>query len=75
MSSGGNRLTDLLSLQTNAAYVLFYHRQDKIRKPTLPAPNLGPAPPSNDRAGACKDDCDGTDADLSGASEVSMEMS
>uniref|UniRef100_A0A8D3C427 Ubiquitin carboxyl-terminal hydrolase n=1 Tax=Scophthalmus maximus TaxID=52904 RepID=A0A8D3C427_SCOMX len=24
---------------TNAAYVLFYHRQDKIRKPTLPPPN------------------------------------
>lgn len=25
---------------TNAAYVLFYHRQDKIRKPTLPAPDV-----------------------------------
>uniref|UniRef100_A0A3Q3MCG1 ubiquitinyl hydrolase 1 n=1 Tax=Mastacembelus armatus TaxID=205130 RepID=A0A3Q3MCG1_9TELE len=24
---------------TNAAYVLFYHRQDQIRKPTLPAPD------------------------------------
>ncbi|KAM6925400.1 ubiquitin carboxyl-terminal hydrolase 11 [Xenentodon cancila] len=24
---------------TNAAYVLFYHRQDKIRNPTLPTPN------------------------------------
>ncbi|TDH11101.1 hypothetical protein EPR50_G00082260 [Perca flavescens] len=32
---------------TNAAYVLFYHRQDKIRKPTLPAPSTSPAP-SND---------------------------
>ncbi|XP_068188940.1 ubiquitin carboxyl-terminal hydrolase 11 isoform X2 [Antennarius striatus] len=28
---------------TNAAYVLFYQRQDKIRKPTLPAPNASPA--------------------------------
>ncbi|XP_037832828.1 ubiquitin carboxyl-terminal hydrolase 11, partial [Kryptolebias marmoratus] len=28
---------------TNAAYVLFYHRQDKIRKPTLSAPNASSA--------------------------------
>uniref|UniRef100_H3DBW0 Ubiquitin carboxyl-terminal hydrolase n=1 Tax=Tetraodon nigroviridis TaxID=99883 RepID=H3DBW0_TETNG len=28
---------------TSAAYVLFYQRQDKIRKPTLPAPNASPA--------------------------------
>ncbi|XP_061591618.1 ubiquitin carboxyl-terminal hydrolase 11 [Cololabis saira] len=28
---------------TNAAYVLFYHRQDKIRKPTLPTPNANSA--------------------------------
>ncbi|XP_014906287.1 ubiquitin carboxyl-terminal hydrolase 11 [Poecilia latipinna] len=34
---------------TNAAYVLFYHRQDKIRKPTLPAPSLSSASqPAND---------------------------
>lgn len=32
---------------TNAAYVLFYHRQDKIRKPTLPAPSTNPAPLPN----------------------------
>uniref|UniRef100_A0A8C7ZNK1 ubiquitinyl hydrolase 1 n=1 Tax=Oryzias sinensis TaxID=183150 RepID=A0A8C7ZNK1_9TELE len=25
-------------IMTNAAYVLFYHRQDKIRKPALPSP-------------------------------------
>uniref|UniRef100_A0AAQ5Y366 Ubiquitin carboxyl-terminal hydrolase n=1 Tax=Amphiprion ocellaris TaxID=80972 RepID=A0AAQ5Y366_AMPOC len=29
-------------IMTNAAYVLFYHRQDKIRIPTLPAPNASP---------------------------------
>uniref|UniRef100_A0A672HZB2 Ubiquitin carboxyl-terminal hydrolase n=1 Tax=Salarias fasciatus TaxID=181472 RepID=A0A672HZB2_SALFA len=29
---------------TNAAYVLFYHRQDKLRKPTLPAPSASPPP-------------------------------
>uniref|UniRef100_A0A4W6D9F7 ubiquitinyl hydrolase 1 n=1 Tax=Lates calcarifer TaxID=8187 RepID=A0A4W6D9F7_LATCA len=43
---------------TNAAYVLFYHRQDKIRKPTLPAPNTSPASstqPANDIT-SCKDD-------------------
>uniref|UniRef100_A0A3P9NAL2 ubiquitinyl hydrolase 1 n=1 Tax=Poecilia reticulata TaxID=8081 RepID=A0A3P9NAL2_POERE len=36
---------------TNAAYVLFYHRQDKIRKPTLPAPSISSASasqPAND---------------------------
>ncbi|KAL2103438.1 hypothetical protein ACEWY4_000306 [Coilia grayii] len=36
---------------TNAAYVLFYQRQDKIRKPTLPAPTDGCAAsvkPAND---------------------------
>lgn len=63
----------MLPRQTNAAYVLFYQRQDKIRKPTLPAPNAGPAHPSNDRAGACKDDGDGGDGDLGGTSEVTME--
>ncbi|XP_068600050.1 ubiquitin carboxyl-terminal hydrolase 11 [Brachionichthys hirsutus] len=30
-------------IMTNAAYVLFYQRQDKIRKPTLPAPSASPA--------------------------------
>ncbi|PWA23263.1 hypothetical protein CCH79_00018968 [Gambusia affinis] len=37
--------------QTHAAYVLFYHRQDKIRKPTLPAPSISSASasqPAND---------------------------
>ncbi|KAM4737720.1 ubiquitin carboxyl-terminal hydrolase 11 [Anableps anableps] len=28
---------------TNAAYVLFYHRQDKIRKPSLPTSSSAPA--------------------------------
>nr|ASV49479.1 ubiquitin specific protease 11 [Siniperca chuatsi] len=57
---------------TNAAYVLFYHRQDKIRKPTLPAPNTSPASstqPANDIA-SCKED----DAEQGGAaSYVTME--
>uniref|UniRef100_A0A8C7TRD1 Ubiquitin carboxyl-terminal hydrolase n=1 Tax=Oncorhynchus mykiss TaxID=8022 RepID=A0A8C7TRD1_ONCMY len=35
---------------TNAAYLLFYHRQDKIRQPTLPAPldSSSPTQPAND---------------------------
>uniref|UniRef100_A0A672I295 Ubiquitin carboxyl-terminal hydrolase n=1 Tax=Salarias fasciatus TaxID=181472 RepID=A0A672I295_SALFA len=33
---------------TNAAYVLFYHRQDKLRKPTLPAPSASPASSTQD---------------------------
>uniref|UniRef100_A0A8D3DWT7 Ubiquitin carboxyl-terminal hydrolase n=1 Tax=Scophthalmus maximus TaxID=52904 RepID=A0A8D3DWT7_SCOMX len=59
---------------TNAAYVLFYHRQDKIRKPTLPPPNTSPvssssAPePANDVA-SCKDD----NAELGASSHVTME--
>ncbi|XP_067449743.1 ubiquitin carboxyl-terminal hydrolase 11 [Thunnus thynnus] len=56
---------------TNAAYVLFYHRQDKIRKPTLPAPNTSSASstqPANDIA-SCKDD----DAELGATSYVTME--
>lgn len=38
-------------VQTSAAYVLFYQRKDKIRKPTLPTPNTSSAPtaqPAND---------------------------
>ncbi|XP_070696236.1 ubiquitin carboxyl-terminal hydrolase 11 [Pempheris klunzingeri] len=46
---------------TNAAYVLFYHRQDKIRKPTLPAPSTSPA--------SAKDD----NTELGAASYVTME--
>ncbi|KAM6982519.1 ubiquitin carboxyl-terminal hydrolase 11 [Tautogolabrus adspersus] len=56
---------------TNAAYVLFYHRQDKIRKPTLPAPNTSPASttqPANDIT-SCKDE----EAEPSAASYVTME--
>ncbi|XP_054625989.1 ubiquitin carboxyl-terminal hydrolase 11 isoform X1 [Dunckerocampus dactyliophorus] len=30
-------------IMTNAAYVLFYHRQDKMRRPSLPAPSTSPA--------------------------------
>uniref|UniRef100_A0A669FBQ9 Ubiquitin carboxyl-terminal hydrolase n=1 Tax=Oreochromis niloticus TaxID=8128 RepID=A0A669FBQ9_ORENI len=61
---------------TSAAYVLFYQRQDKIRKPTLPAPNTGPASStqtSNDTA-SCKDDEDdaGPSAAAS-ASSITME--
>uniref|UniRef100_A0A665UBP3 Ubiquitin carboxyl-terminal hydrolase n=1 Tax=Echeneis naucrates TaxID=173247 RepID=A0A665UBP3_ECHNA len=55
---------------TNAAYVLFYHRQDKMRKPTLANPSTGPAPSrsANDIT-SCKDD----DAELGAASYVTME--
>lgn len=61
---------------TSAAYVLFYQRQDKIRKPTLPAPNTGPASSTqtfNDTA-SCKDDEDdaGPSAAAS-ASSITME--
>uniref|UniRef100_A0A3Q3K2S0 Ubiquitin carboxyl-terminal hydrolase n=1 Tax=Monopterus albus TaxID=43700 RepID=A0A3Q3K2S0_MONAL len=45
---------------TNAAYVLFYHRQDQIRKPTLPAPS---------DITSCTDD----DAELGASSYVTME--
>ncbi|XP_053173050.1 ubiquitin carboxyl-terminal hydrolase 11 [Scomber japonicus] len=58
-------------IMTNAAYVLFYHRQDKIRKPTLPAPSTSPASSSqaaNDIT-SCKDE----DAELGAASSVTME--
>ncbi|KAF3696383.1 Ubiquitin carboxyl-terminal hydrolase 15 [Channa argus] len=56
---------------TNAAYVLFYHRQDKIRKPTLPAPikrNASSTQSANDTT-SCKDD----DAELGTATSVTME--
>uniref|UniRef100_A0A672ZZK1 Ubiquitin carboxyl-terminal hydrolase n=1 Tax=Sphaeramia orbicularis TaxID=375764 RepID=A0A672ZZK1_9TELE len=57
---------------TNAAYVLFYHRQDKIRKPTLPAPSTNPAPSSDSQphnANSCKND----EAGPGSASCVTME--
>nr|XP_046253659.1 ubiquitin carboxyl-terminal hydrolase 11 [Scatophagus argus] len=50
---------------TNAAYVLFYHRQDKIRKPTLPAPDTSPT----NNITSCRDD----DVELGAASCVTME--
>ncbi|XP_037334974.1 ubiquitin carboxyl-terminal hydrolase 11 isoform X2 [Pungitius pungitius] len=55
---------------TNAAYVLFYHRQDQIRKPTLPPPSLSPAA-ANDIT-SCKEE----EAELaasSSSSSVTME--
>ncbi|KAL6119028.1 usp11 [Pungitius sinensis] len=55
---------------TNAAYVLFYHRQDQIRKPTLPPPSLSPAA-ANDITS-----CKGEEAELaasSSSSSVTME--
>lgn len=43
---------------TNAAYVLFYHRQDKLRKPTLPDPSTSPASSTQDAIDNtdCKDE-------------------
>uniref|UniRef100_A0A3Q2EIZ1 ubiquitinyl hydrolase 1 n=1 Tax=Cyprinodon variegatus TaxID=28743 RepID=A0A3Q2EIZ1_CYPVA len=47
-------------IMTSAAYVLFYQRQDKIRKPTLPAPSSGSAPSSlsDDDITEAAADCD-----------------
>ncbi|KAM3618374.1 uncharacterized protein V6R79_019730 [Siganus canaliculatus] len=59
---------------TNAAYVLFYQRQDKIRKPTLPAPNTSHASSTqhaNDIT-SCGDDATEQGA-ASAASCVTME--
>uniref|UniRef100_A0A8C4IKP0 Ubiquitin carboxyl-terminal hydrolase n=1 Tax=Dicentrarchus labrax TaxID=13489 RepID=A0A8C4IKP0_DICLA len=59
---------------TNAAYVLFYHRQDKIRKPTLPAPSTSPASstqPANDIT-SCKEE-DAEQGAAAAASYVTME--
>uniref|UniRef100_A0A7N6AH14 Ubiquitin carboxyl-terminal hydrolase n=1 Tax=Anabas testudineus TaxID=64144 RepID=A0A7N6AH14_ANATE len=56
---------------TNAAYVLFYHRQDKLRKPTLPSPITSPASstePASDIT-SCNDD----DAELGATSYLTME--
>ncbi|KAG7224402.1 hypothetical protein INR49_004744, partial [Caranx melampygus] len=57
-------------IMTSAAYVLFYHRQDKIRKPTLPPPCTNSSPtttqPTNDIT-SCKDE----DTELGAASYCS----
>ncbi|XP_056131166.1 ubiquitin carboxyl-terminal hydrolase 11 [Lampris incognitus] len=56
---------------TNAAYLLFYHRQDKIRKPTLPPPSTSSASlvqAANDIT-SCKND----NMELGAASCVTME--
>ncbi|XP_072223030.1 ubiquitin carboxyl-terminal hydrolase 11 [Leuresthes tenuis] len=60
-------------IMTNAAYVLFYHRQDKMRRPTLPPPNASSASstqPANDIT-SCKDEEAGQGA--AAASCVTME--
>ncbi|XP_056897311.1 ubiquitin carboxyl-terminal hydrolase 11 isoform X2 [Takifugu flavidus] len=57
---------------TSAAYVLFYQRKDKIRKPTLPTPNTSSAPTAqlaNDIT-SCSDG--GTEAGVA-ASYITME--
>ncbi|KAL1021641.1 hypothetical protein UPYG_G00015970 [Umbra pygmaea] len=43
---------------TNAAYLLFYHRQDKIRQPTLPTPSDSSSSP-NDLNNSMKDGMEG----------------
>ncbi|KAM6930127.1 ubiquitin carboxyl-terminal hydrolase 11 [Lycodopsis pacificus] len=61
---------------TNAAYVLFYHRQDRIRTPSLPPPTSSPASsstqPANDIT-SCKDDDDAAELGAASSSSASME--
>lgn len=57
---------------TNAAYVLFYQRQDKIRKPTLPAPNTSPAPSATDIT-SCKDNEDDAGSGAAATSYITMD--
>lgn len=60
-------------VQTSAAYVLFYQRKDKIRKPTLPTPNTSSAPTAqlaNDIT-SCRDG--DTEAGAAAASYITME--
>ena len=61
MRYGGNE-PPVLCLQTNAAYLLFYHRQDKIRHP---APS--PAPSADITS------CGSQEAEQGGAACVTME--
>ncbi|KAM9855966.1 ubiquitin carboxyl-terminal hydrolase 11 [Aulostomus maculatus] len=56
---------------TNAAYVLFYHRQDKIRKPTLPAPDTSAA--SSTQHAADITPCKDGSAELGASSCLTME--
>ncbi|XP_047440270.1 ubiquitin carboxyl-terminal hydrolase 11 [Mugil cephalus] len=56
-------------IMTNAAYVLFYHRQDKLRKPTLPAPNTSPASSTQ----SANDITSSKDEDTGAAAYVTME--
>ncbi|KAG7521473.1 ubiquitin carboxyl-terminal hydrolase 11 [Solea senegalensis] len=64
---------------TNAAYVLFYHRQDKLRKPTLPPPNTSSASSSapqlaNDITSSKDDSTDlGAASSSASASYITME--
>uniref|UniRef100_A0A1A8N702 ubiquitinyl hydrolase 1 n=2 Tax=Nothobranchius rachovii TaxID=451742 RepID=A0A1A8N702_9TELE len=55
---------------TNAAYVLFYHRQDKIRKPSLPTPKASSTSSTtfNNDITSCKDE-----EARPGTSSVTME--
>ncbi|XP_058499655.1 ubiquitin carboxyl-terminal hydrolase 11 [Solea solea] len=64
---------------TNAAYVLFYHRQDKLRKPTLPPPTTSSASSSapqlaNDITSGKDDGTDlGAASSSASASYITME--
>ncbi|KAF6725350.1 Ubiquitin carboxyl-terminal hydrolase 15 [Oryzias melastigma] len=59
-------------IMTNAAYVLFYHRQDKIRKPTLPSPLTNSTPSTNNIA-SNKDEDEALGASSSSSSYITME--
>ncbi|KAG7472690.1 hypothetical protein MATL_G00111470 [Megalops atlanticus] len=57
-------------IMTNAAYLLFYQRQDKIRQPTLPAPRDRSSSPTHSTNSVSSPDRDGMDG---AASCVNME--
>ncbi|XP_068587893.1 ubiquitin carboxyl-terminal hydrolase 11-like [Cebidichthys violaceus] len=63
-------------IMTNAAYVLFYHRQDRIRTPSLPPPTSSPASSSSSTTQPANDitSCKDEDAEPGAASSSSASM-
>ncbi|XP_041860910.1 ubiquitin carboxyl-terminal hydrolase 11 [Melanotaenia boesemani] len=60
-------------IMTNAAYVLFYHRQDKMRKPAQPNPNASSASSTQSTSDitSCQEEDGGLDAS---ASDITMKI-